>query len=395
MDNQQELTKEEIHRSKQKISFYSILINLFLSLIKITGGIISGSAALTADGIHSLSDLASSLSVFAGIFISNKKSKIFPFGLYKVENLVAMISAFAIFFAGYEIAKDVFFGEPQEITNLPVALGVIITTVLTTYLYARYEKKMGVKLNSPSLIADAEHIKVDFYTAIVVLAGVFAQYFGLVWGEKIAVLIVVAFIFHSGFDILKEAIKVLLDASIDNETVQKIKEIVSEEPLVKKINLITGRNSGSYKFVQLDLVLNTNSLTEAHHFAHDLEFKIKEEIPFIEKVVIHFGNDERTEKTAVLLNDNGLICNHFGNSDEIIVFQKDKPPLHIKNPHKNSTKRKGFYLAEFLHKQGITKIILKNEITQKPVLYALKSFGIEMEITDKDNLQSLELFNNE
>ena len=386
---QKELSKEEVFKEKRKISIFSIIINLFLSLIKIAGGIISGSAALTADGVHSLSDLASSLSVLTGIIISNKKSKVFPFGLYKVENLVAVISAFAIFFAGYEIGRDVFFGEAQEITNLPVALVVIVITVLTTFFYSRYEKKVGIKLNSPSLIADAEHIKVDFYTAIVVLAGVFAQYFGFLWGEKIAVLIVVAFIFHSGFDILKEAIKVLLDASIDNETIQKIKEIVSEEKIVQKINLITGRNSGSYKFVQLDLILNTNSLQEAHHFAHHLEQTIKDEIPFIEKVVVHFGNDERKEKTAILLNDKGLICNHFGSCDKIVIFQKDKEREIVENLHKNREKRKGVYLAEYLNELGITRIILKTPITQKPVLYALKNFGIQSVITDKNDLDEI------
>lgn len=387
--NDKRLSKEYIYKAKQKISIFSIFINLFLSGIKITGGILSGSVALTADGIHSLSDLASSLSVFIGISISNKKSKTFPFGLYKVENLVAMISAFAIFFAAYEIAKDVFFGEAKKITNLPIALIVILITVLTTFLYAQYEKKMGIKLNSPSLIADAEHIKADFYTAIVVLAGIFAQYFNFEIGEKIAVLVVVIFIFHSGFDILKEAIKVLLDASIDNETVQKIKNILDNEKMIVKTNLITGRNSGSYKFIQLDLILATNLLSEAHNYVHKLEEKIKEEIPFIEKVVIHFGKDDRAKKRAVLLNSNGLICGHFGNCDKIVLIDKENQKEIIDNPYKNSEKKKGILLAEFLNEQEVTQLILKRKIEQKPIIYALENFGIQCEITDKDNLDEI------
>jgi cation diffusion facilitator family transporter len=273
---------------KRKISIYSIVINTLLSVIKIIGGKLSGSAALMADGIHSLSDLAASMSVFVGITISNKKSKTFPFGLYKVENLVALVSAFAIFIAGYEIAKDVFFGESLIIKNLPIALGVLALTALITYLYSRWEKKMAIELNSPSLLADAEHIKVDFYTALVVLVGVLGQYFGYPIIEKIAVAVVVYFIFHSGFDILKEAIKVLLDASIDNDTIEKVKSIVSKEPLVNNIQLITGRNSGSYTFLQLDLDVNTDSLKEAHILSHSIEDKIKKEMPFVEKVIIHF-----------------------------------------------------------------------------------------------------------
>jgi cation diffusion facilitator family transporter len=273
---------------KKKISLYSVGVNFILSAIKIIGGFISGSAALMADGVHSLSDLAASLSVYAGIVISNKKSKMFPHGLYKVENLVALISAFAIFFAGYEIAKDVLFEEATPMKNLPIAVGVIGLTVLITYLYSQWEKKKAIELNSPSLLADAEHIKTDFYTALVVLIGVLGQYFGYPIIEKLAVVVVLYFIFHSGFEILKEAIKVLLDASLDYESIEKVKAIVQKNPQVEKILQVTGRNAGSYKFVQLDLDLKTDSLKEAHRVAHEIEDDIKEEMPFVEKVVIHF-----------------------------------------------------------------------------------------------------------
>jgi len=273
---------------KKKISLYSVGVNLVLSIIKIIGGTISGSAALTADGVHSLSDLAASLSVYAGIIISNKKSKLFPHGLYKVENLVALVSAFAIFFAGYEIAKDVLFGEAEPMKNLLVAVTVIGLTVLITYLYSRWEKTKAIELNSPSLLADAEHIKTDFYTAIVVLVGVLGQYFGYPIIEKLAVVIVIYFIFHSGFEILKEAIKVLLDASLDYDSIEKVKKIVEQNSEVNKIIQITGRNAGSYKFVQLDLDIKTDSLKEAHAIAHQIEDDIKKSMPFVEKVVIHF-----------------------------------------------------------------------------------------------------------
>jgi len=289
MENDSQSSKKRLNfKEKKKISLFSVGINLFLSLIKIAGGMVSGSAALVADGVHSLSDLAASLSVYVGIVISNKKSDLFPHGLYKVENLVALISAFAIFFAGYEIAKDVLFGEGTPIKNLVVALVVLGLTVLTTYLYSKWEYKKAIELNSPSLLADSEHIKTDFYTALVVLVGVLGQYLGYPIIEKLAVVVVIYFIFHSGFEILKEAIKVLLDASLDHNSMEKIRTILKEEPLIKSINTITGRNAGSFKFVQLDLALETDSLKEAHNLAHKIEDKIKEEMPFVERVVVHY-----------------------------------------------------------------------------------------------------------
>jgi len=282
-------TKEQIYQEKKQIATYSIIVNTVLSLIKIIGGTLSGSAALTADGIHSLSDLAASVSVLTGIIIANKKAKDFPMGLYKVENLVALISAFAIFFAGYEIAKDVFFGEPIKITNLPIAVAAIVLTVVITYLYSSWEKKKAIELNSPSLMADAEHVKADFFTAIVVLVGVIGQYMGYPIVEKIAVAVVVYFIFHSGWEILVDAIKVLLDASVDQETLDEVKEFLQKEDMIEKINSVRGRNAGSFKFLYLDFVPKTDSLKEAHNYSHELEEKIKKAFPEVEKVIIHFG----------------------------------------------------------------------------------------------------------
>lgn len=148
---------------------------------------------------------------------------------------------------------------------------------------------MAIELNSPSLLADAEHIKTDFYTALVVFVGVLGQYFEYPIVEKIAVVIVVYFIFHSGFEILKEAIKVLLDASLDHDSIEEIKAILVANDKIKAVNKVTGRNAGSFQFVQLDLSLYTDSLKEAHEIAHQVEDEIKAKMPFVEKVVIHYG----------------------------------------------------------------------------------------------------------
>ncbi len=74
----------------------------------------------------------------------------FPHGLYKVENLVALISAFAIFFAGYEIAKDVLFEEARPMKNLPIAVGVIWAYCFDLHIsISQWEKKKGIELISP------------------------------------------------------------------------------------------------------------------------------------------------------------------------------------------------------------------------------------------------------
>ena len=92
----------------EKVGIYSIAVNLLLVGIKILLSILSGSIALVADAIHSSSDVISSATVFVGIKISKRKSKTFPFGLYKVENFVSLLSSIFIFVAAYEIVYTIF-----------------------------------------------------------------------------------------------------------------------------------------------------------------------------------------------------------------------------------------------------------------------------------------------
>ncbi|MEO2083695.1 MAG: cation diffusion facilitator family transporter, partial [Desulfurobacteriaceae bacterium] len=275
----------DVAREKKRIALYSVLLNLFLSLLKILTGILSGSASLVADGIHSLGDLAAALSVYAGIVIANMKIKGFPYGLYKVENIISLASAFAIFFAGFEIAREVFFSEEiVRVSNLPLALFAVVITIVLTYLFSRYERKKGEELNSPSLIADSEHIKTDMFSSIVVLAGIIGNYFGFPWIEKLAVAVIVLFIFHAGYEIMVEALKVLLDASVDRETIDRVRENLLSHPLVTRVKSITGRSSGSYKFIEAEVTVATNDLEKAHNIIHEVEAKVRRDIPFIEKI---------------------------------------------------------------------------------------------------------------
>ncbi len=119
----------------EKIGLYSIETNLILVGIKCGLSLLSGSVALIADAIHSATDVISSATVFAGIKISKRKSKNFPYGLYKVENFVSLLSSILIFLAGFGIVHTVFF-KRQSLKDeyLPYAIaGVDITATSVTY----------------------------------------------------------------------------------------------------------------------------------------------------------------------------------------------------------------------------------------------------------------------
>jgi cation diffusion facilitator family transporter len=381
----------ELVKEKKRIALYSVFLNLFLSLMKITVGFIAGSTSLVADGIHSVADLAAALSVYAGIVISNMKLKDFPYGLYKVENIISLVSAFAIFFAGYEIARDVLFnGQVMEIKNLPLAIAAIFVTIAVTYLFSQYERKKGEELNSPSLIADSEHIKTDMLSSVVVLTGIIGNYAGYPTFEKVAVLIVVVFIFHSGYEIMIETLKVLLDASVDRETLQKIEEILLSHPLITSVKSITGRSSGSYRFIEAEVCIATDSLERAHNIVHELEEKIKRNVPFIEKIIIHFEPEERKEFICAVPVDGNRVCSKFGECPEILLLKKKDGNIEIlervKNPVANFQHGKCIELVEFLVSKGVNCIAVNSLPVGKGVIFALSNYGIGMALIPQENL---------
>ena len=377
---------------KRKIALYSIAVNLFLSILKLVAGFISGSKALVADGIHSLADLAAALSVYAGIVIANMKVKGFPYGLYKVENIISLVSALAIFFAGYEIARETFFEEKSyRIENIGVAVGAVVLTIVITYLFSRFERKKGEELHSPSLIADSEHIKTDMFSSIVVLAGIVGNYLGFPVVEKAAVLLIVLLIFHAGYEILVEALKVLLDASIDKETLDRIEELLKSHPLVSEVKSITGRSSGSYKFIEAEVTVATNDLEKAHNIVHEVEALVKREIPFIEKLVIHFEPEERKAELFAVPVNGEKVCDRFAECPEILILKQEgegfRTVERLKNPAVRLKFGKCIELVEFLAKRDVDCIAVNNLPLGKGVIYALSAYGIGMKLITEEDLQ--------
>ena len=378
---------------KKKIALYSIAVNLFLSVLKLVAGFLSGSKALVADGIHSLGDLAASLSVYAGIVIANMRVKGFPYGLYKVENFISLVSALAIFFAGYEIAKETFFEEKSyRIENIGIAVGAVLITIAVTYLFSRFERKKGEELHSPSLIADSEHIKTDMFSAVVVLIGIIGNYLGYPIIEKIAVLIIVIFIFHTGYEIFVEALKVLLDASIDKETLDRIEELLKSHPLVSEVKSVTGRSSGSYKFIEAEVTVATNDLEKAHNIVHEVEAVVKREIPFIEKLIIHFEPEEKRAKLYAVPVNGNRVCDRFAECPEVLILKHGENGFEtverLKNPAKNLKMGKCIELVELLAKKGVDCIAVNNLPLGKGVIYALSAYGIGMKLITEENLNS-------
>ncbi|MEA2075098.1 MAG: cation diffusion facilitator family transporter [Euryarchaeota archaeon] len=388
----------------KKAAFVSIGVTAFLAVIKYFFGILSGSIALTADAIHSLTDVISSVGVFIGLKISSRKpTKAFPYGFYKAENIVSLFLALAIFYAGYEIILTSVekFGT-VVLTNLPFAIAAALTSLVFTVLLSRYKLKVGRELNSPSLIADGKHTQADTYASAAVLLGLLGYYFGFSSLDAIAGILVSVFVFQAGYEILKDAIKVLLDASIGYESLNRIREVTSGTYGVRKIRSLKARSSGKFMFIELEIETNLKDLERAHQLSDRIEEQIKSEIKNVDRVLVHMEPEEKEfMRYAIPCTENkGLsskVSGHFGAAEYFCLFDIDLRTTDneltdmrfIKNPYFALEKRKGLKAAELLVTNKIDKLITKESIAQKSAFYVLEDAYVEFEETDADTIEGI------
>ncbi len=375
-----------------KVAILSVCLNLVLFSIKYIFALFSGSIALKAESFHSLADVVASSTVFIGLVLSKRRSRSFPYGLFKVENMVSLFVAFAILYAAYEIVIEVLRGGSRVPHHVIPAVASVFFVIIIAYLFSRYEARVGKEMGSPSIKADAEHVRVDVFANLVVLAGLCSAYVGINL-DRAAALVVVVFISISGIRILTDGIRVLLDASLDYKTLSAAEKMIASEAQVLEIKDLTGRSSGRYKFIESSIVLKTHDLDKAHFIASRIEENIKEHIKNVDRVLIHY---EPTSKEFLVYaapvedRDKLDISHHFGEAPYFALAKvhiNNKRIIEtrvIENPFIKIEESKGILVAEFLVKQSVDVILARENFGRKGPFYVFSSASVEMISTDKD-----------
>jgi cation diffusion facilitator family transporter len=374
-----------------------LALNLLLAAAKYLLYLYGGSTAVLAEAVHSLTDVVGSLLVIGGISLAEKKSRRFPWGLYKAENLAAVLSSLLIFLSAYEIAIMVVQPSPGGLRNLDSTLLALLAMALPVLLFSRYEAKKAAAIHSPSLLADAENWRTDLAPLAVVAAGIAGARLSFTVADRIAALLVLVLVVRAGYGILKDSLKSLLDASVDNGTLNRIHEVVQRFPQVKEPFAIQARNSGRFIFIEISLRLSVARLKEAHAVALALEQRIKGRIPFVERVIVHYEPEQKALlRCAVPLADGeGTISEHFGKAPFIALWDiriSDGAVTSRKimeNPFLGVEKGKGIRLAEFLVTMKVDILYTREPFEGKGPEYVFADAGVEVRKTDARNLNNL------
>lgn len=381
-----------------KVVFQSVLLNMAVTAVKGALAYATGSAALLADTIHGASDVVESVAVLIGVHISMHKSPQFPLGLYKTENVAALLSSLVIIFSAYEITREnILLSETLPLTNIGISVPALILVSFTIYMFMRYERGKGLELNSPAIKADAQHWRTDIFSTLVVLAGVLGAHMGLPAIDKAAALVVTVIILKAGWNILSGSMKSLLDASVEHETLDRIRGIVRGFPEVAGIKSIVARNSGRFIFCNIDLSLSVRSLKRAHEISDAIESSIKKEIPPMDRVVIHYEPvpSESMIYAVPLADRQGDVSRHFGTAPYIALLKKEKDSGAlmekdvVENPFASLEKGKGIQLARYLVNKGVDVVFSGEPLKGKGPAYVFEQAEVDLRFTGKEKLADI------
>lgn len=332
----------------RKQAAVSISLNLILALFKGIAGIFSGSTALLGDAIHSATDVFASVAVFLGIWVAEREHPAFPYGLYKAETVAALITSIAVILAGYEIGRQAIIGV-SKLPDITIALPVAATSFVIAFGFGSFQLRVGKKLNSPALIADARDYLADSLSTAVVLLSLLMVPLGYNV-DRLAAGVLSLFVLYAGGQLFVGALKDLLDAAIDRETEREINSFVEEHPRIIGVKKCFSRKAGGRFLLDMDVVMHSPSHKVADLVADRLEEELLHKFPglILARIRPHYAPGKFIRRVTPVKGLEGQLSLHLATAPWFLVetmvteTREVKRRQFVENRYKGCEKEKRF-----------------------------------------------------
>lgn len=290
---------DQRRRAAEKVTLIGSVIDLLLGVSKIAVGSIANSAALIADGVHSLSDLATDFMVIVVLRLSHRgpdKDHPWGHGRYETVGTVALGTLLIVVGLGmvYEIGMNVFTEGPQPIPTWPALIVAGLSIISKEWIF-RYSLKIGEQLNSDLLIANAWHSRTDALSSIVVLVAVAGAMFGLWWLDAVAAVIVALMVGKIGWDLVAKSVSELVDTALPPERVAEYRDIVMTVDGVLSVHGFKTRTTSNQALLEMHIQVKPYvSAAEAHFIGDTAVCALQGAFEDIDHVIFHIDTfDDR------------------------------------------------------------------------------------------------------
>lgn len=387
----------------EKVELISIVLLVIMGAAMIAVFFITGNLSVLGEGVDNIFDVITCMAVILGVKISSRKTRGFPSGLYKVENLVAVFVGMMILYGAYELGKE----SIERLSEKPIplekpwlVLGVMIFVVLMTCFLALLKGRVSRAENSPSLKADSRATWTDALGSMVIVVGVLLGMAGVKHMDAITAMFVALVLLWSGLKVVIDSLKVLLDASIEKDVLEQVRAIVEEDARVRRVLSVNGRNSGSYRFIMISVIPRRYDLKEDRVLAEDLDRKVREKIEKVDRVTVDLGVEgEGSMLYAVPIESKeGRVAAGIGDarffklvevkphSDELFSREVLENPLADKRDG-------GMSSAAFLGRLGLNVFIVRERDIENNPYWILDECGVKVvsrpDLTEIEDLKRI------
>ena len=276
-----------------------LVTNVALTGFKFLAGIMGLSKAMIADALHSLSDILTSLVVYAGICIGEQPAdKDHPYGHGNAETIAAVLVSLIILgiggYAGVLAVRAIVRGE--FVAPLNIALFAAVISIIIKEALFRYTIKVGEISNNPAVIADAWHHRSDAYSSIAALIGIAGAKVSFLYLDPLAALVVSILIAKIAFKLIRENIGIMMDEKPQAAFVANIRAIARDSQGVIRIDNIKVHRRGSTFTIDLEIAVDGSiSVDEGHRIASEVRNRLRKKIRNIRDVMVHI-NPSKTKK---------------------------------------------------------------------------------------------------
>jgi cation diffusion facilitator family transporter len=279
----------------------SVVLNVALAVLKFIFGTLLNSISLIADALHSLSDVVTSVIVIFGFKLSAKPpDDEHPFGHGRAERIVSIVVACLLIVVGFEFFMSGFerFRNPIPIKAGTFVIAMLIGSILIKEFLYHVSLRLGQRIGSASLKADALHHRTDSVSTVLVLIGFVCFRFGLFSLDGIMGMAVAAIIVYAGISIIKESGSFLIGQAPSSSLVDKIRDTASRCRGVNDVHHIHVHDYGGQLEVTIHVCLKPDiHLDGAHDKASEVEDAIQKCVPGAE-VTVHLEPYDENQKRS-------------------------------------------------------------------------------------------------
>lgn len=288
-----------------RVTLIGMVLDAVLGIAKVIGGLLYNSQALLVDGIHSFTDVASDLVVLVVMKLSRKGPDLdHPYGHQRIETLGTMVlGSFLIAIGGalaWENTLRLIRAEELLVPGWPVLILASVSVLSKEWIY-RYTRRVGEKIRSDLIIANAWHSRTDAFSSVVVVLSTAGAMAGFPWLDAVAAIVIAVIIARVGWQFTWDSVKELVDTGLSAEDTRQLTEIAAGTEGVRNVHQLRSRKMGHDILLDVHLQVKPEiSVSEGHQVGMEAVRRMREVVDHIQDISFHIDaeNDETAYPTT-------------------------------------------------------------------------------------------------